>query len=114
MNIRGKFKQKFLTPSGNVSRVLNVVMLLIASIGAFFAFYVVKFIPCIKDNCTESSLGNLINTLSPFFIGYGLCCIVMANFIRRNKNIFSLYADSVTILSIIGVMFIILLVFSVK
>ena len=114
MSIKTKFSQLFLTPSGSISRKINIAVQAVIAFTALVAFYIVKFVSCIEVNCTENSLSNLVNTLSPLFLVYGACCLVVAFFIAKHKNIASLYADSISLLSSIGIVMILILALSIR
>jgi len=114
MSIKDKFNEKFLTPSGYVSRIINVTVLVLIAFAAFGIFYFIKFIACSEVNCHEGSLGKLINTMSPLFIIYGICCFIVACFIFKNKSIASLYSDSISMLASIGIVLAITLAISIN
>jgi hypothetical protein len=114
MSIKTKFSQLFLTPSGSISRKINIAVQAVTAFTSLGAFYFIKFVACIEVNCTESSLPNLINTLSPLFLVYGICCLIVAIFISKHKNIASIYTDSISLISSIGIIIILVLALSIK
>ena len=114
MSIKNKFSEKFLIPNGSIGRAFNVIIILCAAAGSFFAFYLVKFIICPEQNCATSNLLKLINSISPLFIAYGVACLIIGSFIKKNKNIALLYADSITVIIAFGFILIGILVFTIK
>lgn len=114
MSIKEKFSQFFLTPSGSISRKINIAVQVGIACTTLVAFYFVKFVACIEVNCTQNNLTNLVITLSPLFLVYGACCLVAAVFIAKHKNIASIYTDSISLISSIGIVMILLLAMSVK
>ena len=114
MSIKEELRQRFLTPSGSLSRKINIAVQVGVALTALGAFYFVKFVGCIEVNCSENSLTNLVNTLSPLFIAYAACCLITAVFIAKHKNIASLYTDSISLISLVGIIMILILALSLK
>ena len=114
MSIKSKLGEKFLTPNSRTGRMINVTILIVTALGAFAALFLVKVIICSETSCTDTNLDKLIDSISPLFGFYGMGSLVIGNFISKNKNIPSLYADSITLITAFGFVMIGILVFTIK
>ena len=114
MSIKEELRRRFLTPSGSISRKINIAVQIGVALTTLGAFYFVKFVGCIEVNCSVNSLTNLVNTLSPLFIAYAACCLITAVFIAKHKNIASLYIDCISLITLTGSIMILILALSIR
>ena len=113
MSIKAKFSEKFFTPSGSLSRTINVVVQVSVGFTALCVFYFVRFVACSETDCSENSMGKLVSTISPLFVIFSICCFITGFFVAKNKNIASVYIDSIVVISLIGIVMVLILATSV-
>ena len=114
MEIINQLKLRFLKPSSKIGRWFNVIEMCLVAIGSFVAFYVVQSAMCIGSDCKSFNESEIITTISPFFIMYGVASLVVGYFIASTNNLPVLYVNSITIMAMFGFIMMGLFVFSVK
>jgi len=114
MSITNKLKERLLAPKSPSGRMTNILILIIISAGSIGAFFIIKYIICNDHLCTGNNLLNIINSLSPFYLIYGIACLIIARFITKYKTLASVYIDSIILVAMIGFIMMAILVFSVK
>ncbi|MGH1485597.1 MAG: hypothetical protein ACRBCI_05200 [Cellvibrionaceae bacterium] len=106
MSMIEKLKEKSLRPKKTIGRFVNLSMIILASTASTFAYFFIHFHIC--DNlqtCADLKISRLFLTLSPLYIVYSLCCIGVAVFLFKSKNLPSIYSDCIALSVTFGLFF---------
>ncbi|MCU7927269.1 MAG: hypothetical protein KZQ97_12610 [Candidatus Thiodiazotropha sp. (ex Dulcina madagascariensis)] len=88
--------EKCSMPKQAVGRWINTIMLILVSLGSFTSFYIIRFHLCGSFECKDLKITGIFYLFSPAFMVFGALVLIVSAFIKKEKDLPSIYSDSIT------------------
>ena len=113
MSIKPDMYSKFIKPQGRVMRILDSLFVFVAGLACLVAYYVVEYILCVNNVCEKLEFTKIWANGSSLYIVFGLSLIAVSGFIFNSKELPKLYGIAITLVSLIGFMYCVSIVFAI-
>ena len=113
-NIKSDIYSKFIIPQGKLMRTVDSIFIFLAGVTCLFSSYFIKFVLCENDVCKKLEFTKLWANASLLYIVFGVSLIAVSIFIFKTKELPKIYGITITLVSLIGFMFCVSLVFAIS
>ena len=105
---------KFIIPQGELMRTIDSIFIFLAGVTCIFSSYFIKFNLCKNNACEKLEFTKLWANASSLYIVYGISLIAVSIFIFKTKELPKIYGITITLVSLIGFMFCVSIVFAIS
>ncbi|MEW8627322.1 MAG: hypothetical protein AB2551_16365 [Candidatus Thiodiazotropha sp.] len=96
-SIKKRLDRTFFKPQSNISRYISFFVIQLVGIGGIYIYFAIEYFLCADNRCVDLEVTKPWLSMTPLFVIYGLCSIIISFYLLKAKQLQYLYAWAIDV-----------------